>query len=592
MQGTEFFSRLFLTPILPYVESAPIYNHPSMSLQSYTPVSDCTLLNAASSANSAYSNKKENASLMYSNSIPASILDTDFQCFAGSSNDTPLHLPALDVSEPDLIDALAQSIAQERTPWSQTFQQTCHFKTPQPSTNLSLSSNQTPSTSPDIGPSVQDSLDASRKKSKKLEKPVSNRQQSASVERDPLTNSRPRRYSCIHVGCGMEFLSSGHLVRHHRIHTQERPFKCSIPTCEMTFARSDTAIKHSRGHVKKLQIAGHEIPPELLSPRVTFSAAALTPGASTESYQQRQYRRRKPTSGSSQVKTEPSIVISASTSVSDQSPQTCTDEIRPLPSTFPRQDLSSQSETSLKTPIRCFPMIGSSSSHAFTPDNLSMSDLQLDPVHLQQLSDSAAMWDYYNNFSAPPAHLLQNLSPDMMMGCREHLSLPQPQQNIQFQPQYLPNGFLANPCSGFTHYNPQFLRPPANSMFQNSTKKVVQPQRCYQDPISQESHSSPDVFSGCDIDAMSPENVGDFWDGSNILANACASFEGAPQPFPQERGQVFHQEFMPNLERCSSSDSSLSETFPMLNETDLGILLEESDFLLNQGHSLLSDILL
>ncbi|KAJ3406116.1 hypothetical protein HDU80_000123 [Chytriomyces hyalinus] len=563
-----------------------------MSLQSYTPVSDCTLLNAVASAN-AYSNKPENASLMYSNSIPASILDTGFQCFTGCSNDTPLHLPAMEVSEPDLamIDALAQSIVQERTPWSQTFQQTCHFKTPQPSTNLSLSSNQTPSTSPDIGPFVQDSLDASRKKSKKQDKPASNRQQSASVERDPLTNSRPRRYSCIHVGCGMEFLSSGHLVRHHRIHTQERPFKCSIPTCEMTFARSDTAIKHSRGHVKKLQIAGHEIPPELMSPRVTFSAAALTPGVSTESYQQRQYRRRKPATTSSQVKPEPLIVVSAPTSVSEQSPQTCTNEIRPLPNTFPRHDLSSQSESSLKTPIRCFPMIGSSSSHAFTPDNLSMSDLQLDLVHLQQLSDSAAMWDYYNTYSAPPAHLLQNLSPDMMMGYREHPSMSQPQQNLQFQPQYLSNAFLANPCSGFTHYNPQFLHPPSN-MFQNSTKKAAQPQRCYQEPIAQESHSSPDVFSGCDIDVMSPENVGDFWDGSNILTNACASFEAAPQPFPQKQGQGVHQEFIPHLERCSSSDSSLSETFPMLNETDLGILLEESDFLLTQGHSLLSDILL
>ncbi|KAI8607081.1 hypothetical protein BC830DRAFT_211269 [Chytriomyces sp. MP71] len=45
--------------------------------------------------------------------------------------------------------------------------------------------------------------------------------------------TKPRNYLCTHPGCGQEFLSSGHLVRHLRIHTQERPFKCSLPHCDM-----------------------------------------------------------------------------------------------------------------------------------------------------------------------------------------------------------------------------------------------------------------------------------------------------------------------------------------------------------------------
>ncbi|KAJ3406246.1 hypothetical protein HDU80_011693 [Chytriomyces hyalinus] len=542
-----------------------------MLFHTQLPSSDCVAAVART-----HSNAPENASNSSNINSNNHALEPRFDCFSGFDSDS--------------IEALALSITQEPTPWTQTFQQTCYFNTPQAAANLCLSSTQTPSTSPDIGPSSQVSHDASSKKSRKS---VSNRQPSASVERDPLTNSRPRKYVCIHVGCGMEFLSSGHLVRHHRIHTQERPFKCSIPTCEMTFARSDTAIKHSRGHVKKLQIAGHEIPPELLSPRVTFSAAALTPGTSTESFQQRQYRRRKPATLPPQWKPEQQIAVSSQLSVSEHSPQSCTDEPCPMPNTFPRQDTSFQPTFSDKTPIRGFPTIGSSSAHAFTPDNLNMSDLQLDPIHLLQLSDSAAMWNYYNSCPAPPVHLLQNLPQNMAMGYREHPNLSLPQQHLQFQPQYLPNGFIGDSHLAVTHYNPQFLHP-TSYMFQSfepAPKSTVQPHTRYQEPITQESQSSPDVLRGCDIDALSPENVADYWNDSGVLANACALFEAPAHTLPQQRVQGV-QGFVPNLEHCTSSDLSLSDNFPMLNETDLGILLEGSDFLLDQGHSLLSDILL
>ncbi|KAJ3283757.1 hypothetical protein HDU79_008784 [Rhizoclosmatium sp. JEL0117] len=87
--------------------------------------------------------------------------------------------------------------------------------------------------------------------------------------------SKRRHYRCTIDSCEQEFTSAGHLHRHERIHTQERPFKCSLPRCDMTFSRSDTALKHSRNHIRKLQMAGHQIPDNLLNPQITYANGAL-----------------------------------------------------------------------------------------------------------------------------------------------------------------------------------------------------------------------------------------------------------------------------------------------------------------------------
>ncbi|KAJ3093255.1 transcriptional repressor [Physocladia obscura] len=103
---------------------------------------------------------------------------------------------------------------------------------------------------------------------------------------------KSRNYRCLYSGCGLEFLSKGHLVRHVRIHNGERPFKCSLPNCYMTFPRSDTAMKHSRNHINKLQQAGQHIPPEFMSPKTTLSTE-FEPGCNIEGLKFRPYRKRK-----------------------------------------------------------------------------------------------------------------------------------------------------------------------------------------------------------------------------------------------------------------------------------------------------------
>ncbi|KAJ3071984.1 hypothetical protein HDU98_004472 [Podochytrium sp. JEL0797] len=139
-----------------------------------------------------------------------------------------------------------------------------YFQTPL----LHQSTSKTPTTSPDFLEQIDvgsGGAEVPHKRRKYTKRAASDLSCGSTADGEKL-----RIYRCTVEGCGRDFLSSGHLVRHSRIHTQERPFKCSLPRCDMAFARSDTAIKHSRGHIKKLQIAGHEIAPELLSPKVTF----------------------------------------------------------------------------------------------------------------------------------------------------------------------------------------------------------------------------------------------------------------------------------------------------------------------------------
>ncbi|KAJ3410333.1 hypothetical protein HDV05_003887 [Chytridiales sp. JEL 0842] len=71
-----------------------------------------------------------------------------------------------------------------------------------------------------------------------------------------LSPNLPRPFECAHPSCTSAFKSLGHLIRHVRIHTNERPFGCWIPGCELSFTRADTANKHTRSHARRLVMEG------------------------------------------------------------------------------------------------------------------------------------------------------------------------------------------------------------------------------------------------------------------------------------------------------------------------------------------------
>lgn len=52
-----------------------------------------------------------------------------------------------------------------------------------------------------------------------------------------------RRYACVWEGCGKAFTTSGHLARHHRIHTGEKRYECLMAGCKSRFSRQDNMLQ-------------------------------------------------------------------------------------------------------------------------------------------------------------------------------------------------------------------------------------------------------------------------------------------------------------------------------------------------------------
>ncbi|SAM08821.1 hypothetical protein [Absidia glauca] len=69
------------------------------------------------------------------------------------------------------------------------------------------------------------------------------------IDTPSLSANSKRKYYCSEPGCNKAFTTSGHLARHHRVHTGEKNFPCLFPGCQSRFSRQDNMMQHYRTHM-------------------------------------------------------------------------------------------------------------------------------------------------------------------------------------------------------------------------------------------------------------------------------------------------------------------------------------------------------
>ena len=82
-------------------------------------------------------------------------------------------------------------------------------------------------------------------------------------------------YCCKHPGCGYKTTRSGHMKRHERTHTKEKPYKCTM--CSYTASRSDHLRRHLKIHLKTICASN---PTTVDSHPSSFDSATTSPNVS------------------------------------------------------------------------------------------------------------------------------------------------------------------------------------------------------------------------------------------------------------------------------------------------------------------------